>query len=227
MGRGGSGTIFFTGCNLKCVFCQNYEISQLLYGREITLEDLRSIARSLEINGAENVNLVTPTHQVAFILESFSRYGKPDIPVVYNCGGYEKVETLKLLENVVDIYMPDFKYGYDDLAKRFSGCGDYVERALEALEEMVNQQPAVVIENGVMKKGVLVRHLILPGYVDSSLKVLELLQPYRDSILLNVMDQYRPQYRAREFGELSHPLKVEEFRTVLIKAKEMGFVLVR
>lgn len=121
--------------------------------------------------------------------------------------------------------MSDFKYGYNELSKRFSGCDDYVERALEALSEMVRQQPVVVIENGVMKRGVLVRHLVLPGFIDSSLKVLELLEPYRGSILLNVMDQYRPQYRAWEFKELSRPLNEEEFQTILKRAKQMGFAL--
>jgi len=226
VGRGGSGTVFFSGCNLKCIFCQNYEISQLHQGGEITVESLAQIVKTLEVRGAENVNLVTPTHQVAFILEAFDRYGKPSVPVVYNCGGYEKKETLYLLKGVVDIYMPDFKYGDNALSKRFSGCDDYVERALEAVETMVTQQPVPVVEDGVLKKGVLVRHLVLPNFVKSSIRVLELLNPYRESILLNVMAQYRPLYQAWAFKELSRPLKTDEFQMVKNEARRMGFTLV-
>ena len=223
VGYRGSGTIFFSGCNLKCVYCQNYEISQLKMGEEIEVEDLARIMSSLVLKGAENINFVTPTHQLPFILEALEIIGKPHIPLVYNCGGYEKVETLKLLEGVIDIYMPDFKYGDDELALKYSGVTGYTSIALKALEEMVRQQDTPVFEGRVLKKGVLVRHLVLPNNLDSSFKVLQLLEPFKDCILLNVMDQYHPEYRAGNYPEINRRLKMDEYAAVLSKAHDMGF----
>jgi len=223
VGYGGSGTIFFSGCNLKCVYCQNYEISQLKIGEEIEVEDLARIMTSLVLKGAENINFVTPTHQLPFILEALEIIGKPHIPLVYNCGGYEKVETLRLLEGVIDIYMPDFKYGDDELALKYSGVTGYTSIALKTLEEMVRQQGTPVFEGRVLKKGVLVRHLVLPNNLDSSFKVLQLLEPFKDCILLNVMDQYHPEYRAGNYPEINRRLKMDEYAAVLSKAHDMGF----
>jgi len=223
VGYGGSGTIFFSGCNLKCVYCQNYEISQLRMGEEIEVEDLARIMSSLVLKGAENINFVTPTHQLPFILEALEIIGKPHIPLVYNCGGYEKVETLRLLEGVIDIYMPDFKYGDDELALKYSGVTGYTSIALKALEEMVRQQGTPVFERRMLKKGVLVRHLVLPNNLDSSFKVLQLLEPFKDYILLNVMDQYHPEYRAGNYPEINRRLKMDEYAAVLSKAHDMGF----
>jgi len=223
VGYRGSGTIFFSGCNLKCVYCQNYEISQLKMGEEIEVEDLAGIMTSLVLKGAENINFVTPTHQLPFILEALEIIGKPHIPLVYNCGGYEKVETLKLLEGVIDIYMPDFKYGDDELALKYSGVTGYTSIALKALEEMVRQQDTPVFEGRVLKKGVLVRHLVLPNNLDSSFKVLQLLEPFKDYILLNVMDQYHPEYKAENYPEINRRLKMDEYAAVLSKAHDMGF----
>lgn len=223
VGSGGSGTVFFTGCNLKCVYCQNYEISHLMAGEEMEIDDLMRVIESLENLGVENINLVTPTHQIAFIMAGFEKAGRPEIPVVYNCGGYENPEILKLLEDYVDIYMPDFKYGFDEIALRYSKVERYTEYALESLREMVKQKPQPIFKGKVLVEGVLVRHLVLPNNVESSLKVLKLLKPFKDSILLNVMNQYRPMYRAPEYPEIDRRLSVKEYTYILESALDLGF----
>lgn len=227
-GTKGSGTVFFSGCTLKCVFCQNYEISALNKGREITPYELSEQYKRLEQLGVHNINLVSACHFIPAILESFDIY-KPNIPIVYNSGGYEKVETLKLLEGVVDIYLPDFKYSDDTLAKEYSFAPDYVNIASLAIDEMVKQVGTPVFdEDGIMKKGVIVRHLILPNHTKNSIGVLEILKErYDEKILVSLMGQYIPHGKAMDFEKLSRKITKREYKKVsdkLIELELEGFM---
>lgn len=199
VGKNGSGTVFFTHCNLKCVYCQNYEISQLGIGEEITVEELANIFSKLQDMGVENLNLVTPTHQIPFIVKALEMVERK-VPVVYNCGGYESTEVLELLEGYVDIYMPDFKYSDGELASELSGVKDYPTVALEALKVMVKQVGEPVIEGGTMKRGVLIRHLILPDRLENTFGVIDLIATLEPKPLVNVMAQFRPMYKATLYG---------------------------
>lgn len=221
-GTKGSGTVFFSGCTLKCVFCQNYEISALNQGREITPYELSEEYKKLEQLGVHNINLVSACHFIPAILESFEIY-KPNIPIVYNSGGYEKVETLKLLDGVVDIYLPDFKYSDDTLAKEYSFAPDYVNTASLAIDEMVRQAGSPVFDdNGIMQKGVIVRHLILPNHTKNSIGVLEILKErYDDKILVSLMGQYIPHGKAMDFEKLSRKITKREYKKVSDKLIEL------
>lgn len=192
-GSNGSGTIFFSGCSLKCVFCQNYEISSLNKGKSYSISEIVDGIKELEKLGANNINFVTPTHFAHIVYEVLNIY-KPSIPVIYNSSGYESVDTLKSLEGLIDVYLPDFKYFDDDIAKRYSRVNNYRQIASKAVEEMYRQQPKLVIENGLIKKGVVVRHLVLPDNTDDSMNVINYLySAYGDNIWLSVMNQYTPQ----------------------------------
>ncbi|PLV59728.1 radical SAM protein [Thermotoga sp. KOL6] len=224
VGRHGSGTVFFTSCNLKCVYCQNYEISQLGLGKVITVERLGKIFFSLQEMGVENLNLVTPTHQVPFIVRALEKLEKT-IPVVYNCGGYESVETIELLEGFVDIYMPDFKYGDPELGERLSGVKNYPQIAFEALKAMAKQVGEPVLEDGLMKKGVLVRHLVLPNFLENSYRVIDFLARIDPKPLVNIMAQFRPEYRAWEYG-LNRVITKDEFLKVWNYARKKKLRLI-
>lgn len=191
-GSGGSGAVFFGGCTLMCKYCQNAAISSGPAGQPMDSVQLRRLMESLIAQGAENIDLVTPTHFLPTILPALSP--KLPVPVVYNCGGYERVETLKFLEGLVDIYLPDLKYGNNSLAAALSGAPDYFETATAAIREMVRQTGPVVWEGDRVKKGVIVRHLILPGQVSNSLKVLDWLGDHfrPGEILVSLMRQYTP-----------------------------------
>ena len=195
-GESGSGTVFFTGCNLGCVYCQNREIADGHIGFEITAERLAEIFLEQQSRGANNINLVTPTHYVPHIIRALDmvRGRALKIPVLYNCGGYESVKTLKMLEGYVDIYLPDFKYMDSEIAKRYSNAADYPETAKKAIAEMVRQTGECAFdENGIMQKGTLVRHLVLPSYIENSEKVIEYLyNTYGGSIYMSIMNQYTP-----------------------------------
>lgn len=221
-GTKGSGTVFFSGCTLKCVFCQNYEISALNQGREITPYKLSEEYKKLEQLGVHNINLVSACHFIPAILESFEIY-KPNIPIVYNSGGYEKAETLKLLDGVVDIYLPDFKYSDDTLAKAYSFAPDYVSTASLAIDEMVRQVGTPVFDDeGIMQKGVIVRHLILPNHTKNSIGVLEILKErYDDKILVSLMGQYIPHGKAMDFEKLSRKITKREYKKVSDKLIEL------
>lgn len=223
----GAGTIFFSGCSLKCIFCQNMPISRDGFGKEITPERLGEIMLDLQEKGAHNIDLVTPTHYadiIAGVLTSI----KPrlHIPVVYNCGGYEKVETLKILDGLIDIYLPDFKYASPDLAREYSSAPDYPSVAVKAIAEMYRQTGKVQFdENGMMKKGVLVRHLVLPGCRHDSMKVLDILKatvPVSD-IRISLMRQYTPCGKALEIKNLSRKLTTFEYNSVTDYAAQLGF----
>lgn len=217
-GEKGSGTIFFSNCNMNCVFCQNYEISQLGRGKEITIEELANVMIKQQERNVQNINLVTPTSYALHIVEAIKIARKKglEIPIVYNTNGYESVETLKLLEGYVDIYLPDLKYYYDDLAKKYSKVDNYFEIVTKAIQEMYRQVGTPVLdENGVMKKGLMIRHLILPNEVQNSKKVLKWIKENIDSnVYVSIMAQYFPTYKAKEIPEIARKITKEEYEKV-------------
>lgn len=217
-GEKGSGTIFFSNCNMNCVFCQNYEISQLGRGKEITIEELANVMIKQQERNVQNINLVTPTSYALHIVEAIKIARKKglEIPIVYNTNGYESVETLKLLEGYVGIYLPDLKYYYDDLAKKYSKVDNYFEIATKAIQEMYRQVGTPVLdENGVMKKGLMIRHLILPNEVQNSKKVLKWIKENIDSnVYVSIMAQYFPTYKAKEIPEIARKITKEEYEKV-------------
>ena len=225
-GEEGSGAVFFTGCNLRCVFCQNYQIARAEQGKEITVERLVEIFLELQEQKANNINLVTATHYVPQVVEALKMAKEKGlyIPVVYNCGGYETVETLKLLEGLVDIYLPDFKYVDSERAKRYSRAEDYPEVAKAALAEMVRQQPeAEFDERGIMTKGVIVRHLMLPGGIkDSKAVVNYLYETYGDQIYISLMNQYTPLPHVADYPEIDRKLKKFEYDRLVDYAISLG-----
>jgi len=200
-GNSGSGTIFFGGCSLKCVFCQNRDISHTAKGLNISQDDLILLMLHLQEQGAHNINLVTPSHYVKCLIVTLQK-AKPKlkIPIVYNTSCYENAEQLKLLDGLVDIYLPDFKYVDETIAVNFSKAKDYFPRACTALKEMLRQQPKNVMENGLLKKGVVVRHLVLPGQIEDTKRVLDYLSKI-DNIHVSLMGQYFP-----PIGNLPSPL---------------------
>ena len=217
-GEKGSGTIFFSNCNMNCVFCQNYEISQLGRGKEITIEELANVMIKQQERNVQNINLVTPTSYALHIVEAIKIARKKglEIPIVYNTNGYESVETLKLLEGYVDIYLPDLKYYYDNLAKKYSKVDNYFEIATKAIQEMYRQVGTPVLdENGVMKNGLMIRHLILPNEVQNSKKVLKWIKENIDSnVYVSIMAQYFPTYKAKEIPEIARKITKEEYEKV-------------
>ena len=220
-GTRGAGTIFFSGCNLKCVFCQNYEISETRQGVVITPYQLSEEYRKLEASGAQNIEFVTPSHYTDAILESLTYY-QPRLPLIWNSSGYDRIETLKRLEGVIDIYLPDFKYSDNALAKRLSHCGDYVETAAAAIDEMLRQQPRIIIENGVMQRGVIIRHLVLPSHTKNSIGVLELIKERYDTrALVSLMAQYMPAGKAADYPDINRKLTKREYHKVLNKYIEL------
>ena len=216
-GTRGSGTVFFSGCNLRCVYCQNYGISSLHRGRSVTVSRLRGIYDELIERGAHNINLVTPGHYVHAVLESLSE--PLPVPVVYNTNGYDSVETLRKLEGKISIYLPDMKYADSATAKKYSGAGDYFETASAAILEMFRQTgPYEIGEDGLMKRGVIIRHLILPGHVMNSLRVLKWVEKnFRPGdVMFSLMHQYIPCGRVSEteFPELNRRITRAEYRRV-------------
>lgn len=225
VGRGGSGTIFFTDCNLRCVFCQNAEISHGAQGELTSVEALASMMLRLQSQGCHNINLVSPTHQVPAILSALAVAAERglSIPIVYNTGGYDSVETLRLLDGVVDIYMPDCKYSDNQTAQRLSGIKDYWDRNREALAEMHRQVGDLVCdEQGVAQRGLLVRHLVLPNGLAGTEKAMGFIATLSRETYVNIMAQYRPCYRAMEFPELSRPITAAEYARAVSAAREAG-----
>ena len=214
-GSFGSGAVFFSGCTLKCAFCQNYDISQENFGKPMTSAELRAAFERLIDEGVQNINLVTPTHFLPDILPALEP--KLPVPVVYNCGGYESVETLRQLERKIDVYLPDFKYSDNALAKKLSSAPDYFETASAAILEMYRQVGKPVLEDDEMKRGVLLRHLVLPGYVDNSLGVLDWVAEHFRSgdILFSLMSQYVPMGRAAEMPPFDRRITELEYDSVL------------
>ena len=213
-GKNGSGTIFFSGCNLRCVYCQNSEISSEVFGKQITVERLSEIFKELENSGANNINLVTPSHYVNEIIEALKIY-KPKIPVVYNTSSYDKEETIEKISEYVDIFLADLKYYSNELAKKYSGAADYYEVALKAIKKMRQCKKDTFNESGIMTSGVIIRHLVLPNCTEDSKKVLQSIAENFKGTLVSVMGQYTPKYRAKEFNEINRPLKPLEYKIVL------------
>ncbi|HUI71425.1 MAG TPA: radical SAM protein, partial [Spirochaetia bacterium] len=226
VGRGGSGTIFFSSCNLACVFCQNYEISQDRRGDEVSPGELARIMLHLQHLGCHNINLVTPTHVIHTVVRALSIAVASGlaIPLVYNCGGYESVETLKLLDGIVDIYMPDIKYGDDNEALRYSGVPDYWERVQEAVIEMHRQVGDLRLDSrGIAARGLLIRHLVMPGGLAGTGRVLELIASrISPNSYVNVMAQYRPCFKARRIPELARPVTRGEYLECVAYARRLG-----
>jgi putative pyruvate formate lyase activating enzyme len=225
-GSRGAGTIFFTSCNLKCVYCQNYQISHAPAGRAVTAEELAGIMLDLEAQGCHNIEPVTPTPHLAGIIEAFgiARERGLRVPFIFNCGGYEREEILRLIHGMVEIYLPDFKYGLDEAGMCCSGVPDYPRRAREALREMVRQVgDALEIEDGVAHRGVLVRHLVLPGRTDNSLAALKLIREVSPSIPLSLMSQYTPIPAVQGDTFLNRRVTKEEYERVVDAALDLGF----
>ena len=212
-GTRGSGAIFFSGCSLKCVFCQNYEISHDGVGTPTTPNQLAQLMKDLEEKGVHNINFVSPTHFSDQIIEALKIY-KPRVPIVWNTHGYEKVETIKKLLPYVDIFLTDFKYFNKNSAKKYSNCPDYVENAQLALSEMVNNKP-LKIEGDLLKQGVVVRHLILPMHTNESKQILDYLKStYDKKILVSVMSQFTPFGECEKFEEINRKLTKREIQSV-------------
>jgi putative pyruvate formate lyase activating enzyme len=226
VGRFGSGTIFFSFCNLGCSFCQNYEISHLGEGIEMGAKDLAAIMIALQNKGCHNINLVTPTHVVPQILEALllAVGNGLHIPIVYNSGGYERAETLKLLEGIIDIYMPDFKFWDKKWADRYCSASDYREMAVNAFKEMYAQVGDLKIDkNGIAERGLLVRHLVMPRGIAGTKDIMEFLsKEISDNTYVNVMDQYRPCGTAYKDEYLNNRISVEEYSVALKRAHNAG-----
>lgn len=226
-GERGSGTVFFSGCTLNCCFCQNFEISQQNKGYFITEDQLADIFLRLQGEGAHNINLVSPTPFVPSIIKALDKAkGRLNIPVVYNCGGYERVETVEALKDHIDIWLPDLKYFSAEASKKYSNAEDYFATALAAIKKMQSIAGKPVFgEDGLLKRGVLVRHLVLPTLRKDSMKIIEALSENfaPDDIILSVMSQYTPMYRAAEHREINRRVSTFEYNSVLDFARAAGF----
>ena len=225
-GEKGSGTVFFSNCNLNCIYCQNYEISQQGRGKEISIEELSDIFIEQQKRNVENINLVTPTSYAPQIIEAIKIARKKglNIPIVYNTNGYENVETIKMLDGYVDIYLPDLKYYYNDIAKKYSKIDNYFEIATKAIKEMKKQIGKTVIdENGIMKKGIIIRHLVLPNNIENSKKILKWIREnMNNDTYISVMAQYFPTYKAKEDLELNRKLTKQEWRGIEEYIEKLG-----
>lgn len=217
-GKNGSGTVFFSNCNLSCVFCQNYEISQLGLGKEITIERLSEIFLEEQEKGVNNINLVSPTSYVIQIIEAIkiAKEKGLKIPIIYNTNGYENLEIIKLLNGYIDIYLPDLKYAENDLAKKYSKIDNYFEIASDCIKEMYKQVGGIELdENGIIKKGVIIRHLILPNHTENSKKVLKWIdENMPKDIMVSIMAQYFPTYKAKEIKELNRKITKNEYKKI-------------
>lgn len=224
-GEHGSGTVFFSGCSLRCIYCQNSEISRGEAGKRISADRLCEIFFELEDVGCHNINLVTPDHfaeHVIFAVEKAKIQGI-SIPFVYNTSGYCSLETLSRLRGLIDVYLTDFKYVTPSVSSKYSLCDDYGEKALKALSEMIFQCGSTELEGYLMKRGVIVRHLCLPHNVAESKKVLDVLSDFKDKIYLSIMNQYTPCGQFEEFPELNRRLKKHEYERVISHAERLGF----
>lgn len=219
-GNNGSGTVFFCGCSLKCVFCQNYPLSRNQTGKRISVEHLANIFKKLEEMGAHNINLVNPTHYSNKIVEALKIY-KPNIPIVYNTHGYENLETLEKMNDYVDVYLPDIKFYSPNLSRRYTGKENYFEVASKAIEFMTNK-PLIFGQDGLIKSGIIVRHLILPQNVSDSKKILDWFTNIKDKAYINIMSQYTPCEEIEDFKELQRKLTKREYDTVIDYALSLG-----
>lgn len=224
-GKNGSGTIFFSHCNLKCIFCQNNDISELGYGKEITSERLSEIMLELRSKGAHNINLVTPTHYVPQIINTIKpiKNNSLNIPIIYNTSSYENIETIKMLDGVVDVYLADLKYYNKKLGEKYSHCKDYFENATAAIEEMYKQVGSPIIKNDLIEKGLIVRILILPGEIQDAKKIIKYLyEKYGDNIYISLMNQYTPMKKFVDFPNLNDKLDDNDYDDVINYACDLG-----
>ena len=226
VGWAGSGTIFLSHCSLRCVFCQNYDISHGGEGHEVSAQELADVMLRLQRLGCHNINFVTPTHYTPQIVEAISIAVEKglQVPIVYNCGGYESLETIQLLNGIVDIYMPDLKFYSSELSKRYCNAPDYFEVASRAIKEMHLQVGDLrVNRHGLAERGLLIRHLVMPNAVEDSKRVLEFIATeISKDAYVNIMAQYRPCYRAHQYEEIDRPLSIREYREVLEYARKLG-----
>lgn len=217
-GENGSGTIFFSGCNLNCKFCQNYEISQLGKGIEITIEELSDIFMKQQNKGVNNINLVTPTMYVYQIIEAIKIARKKglDIPIIYNSNGYENIETIKKLNGYIDVYLPDLKYYDDEIAYKYSGINNYFENAKLAILEMQKQVGVPKLNgNGIIQKGLIIRHLVLPNNIENSKKILRWIKSnINEEVYISIMAQYFPSYKAKQMNDINRKLSEEEYAKI-------------
>jgi len=229
VGHGGSGTIFFTGCNLGCIFCQNYDISHQRHGQQRSIDNLVAAMLQLQHSGCVNINFVTPTHvapAIAAAIEAARNKGLT-LPTVYNCGGYDSVETLKLLEGLIDIYMPDMKYSSQAVAKELSDAEDYPEINRLAVKEMHRQVGDLLVHNGLAKRGLLVRHLVLPNNLAGSFEIIDFLaDQISPNTAINIMNQYRPCYKAGEHKQVNRRSTTQEIDHVRCYATEKGLTII-
>ena len=228
VGRGGSGTVFFTNCNLRCVYCQNWQISQPISadaGREYTPEELANAFLYLQQKGAHNINLVSPTHYVPQIVEAIYLAAKKGlkIPIVYNTNAYDSVETLKLLDGIVDIYLPDFKYWDAKMAVRYSRAPRYPEHAKKAIKEMHRQVGDLIVEDGIALRGLIIRHLVLPNNIAGSLEILKWIrEELGPNVHISLMAQYYPANKAYKYPELNRPITLKEYEPVVDMLIDLG-----
>lgn len=225
-GKNGSGTVFFTGCNLKCVFCQNYKISQTDFGKTVTVEELANIFIKLQMEGAHNINLVSPTIYAYLIKEAIllSKKKGLHLPIVYNSNAYESVNTLKLMEGVIDIYLPDLKYYNDVLSRKYSKAPHYFDYATKAILEMYRQVGIPQFdEKGILKRGLIIRHLILPGYVEDTKKILLWIRNnLPKEVYISLMGQYIPFYNTQKFPEINRKITKQEYEEAIEYFFEIG-----
>lgn len=225
-GTGGSGTVFFSGCTLKCCFCQNYQISQEGIGKTISTEELARIFLDLQDQGAENISLVTADQYLPSVLAALNQVkDQLQVPVVYNCSGYERLETLRLLSGSVDIYLPDLKYFDSGIAQTYSRAGNYFSYASKAIPEMIRQTGAPRFnQQRVLEKGVIVRHMVLPGQRNDSIRLLHWMADHleKGSFLLSLMSQYTPFYHASDYPEINRRITTYEYEKVLDEAVRLG-----
>jgi len=221
-GKNGSGTVFFSGCNLKCEYCQNYKISQENYGKYITPSKLAEIFKNLENAGASNINLVSPSHYIRAIIEALEIY-RPNIPIVYNSNGYDLIESLDLIKDYIDIFLVDFKYMDSELSKRLSKAEDYSVVAKSAIQKMREIIPEEQFdENGNLIRGVIIRHLVLPSHTDDSIEILTWIKDNIKNPYISLMGQYTPMYKADRHLDINRVLKAIEYKIVQQKMVDMG-----
>ena len=220
-GDNGSGTVFFCGCSLQCVFCQNYELSRSMRGKQISINELVDVFKLLEDSGAHNINLVSPTHYSDKIIKALKIY-RPKIPIVYNTHGYENISVLQDLNEYVDVYLPDIKFLSPSASKRYCGKENYFEVASRAIEFMINSKPLVFEDNGLIKSGVIVRHLVLPQNTNDSKKILDWFYNFKDKAFINVMSQYTPFGKIDSYPELQRKITKREYESVIDYALSLG-----
>ena len=224
-GASGSGTIFFTHCSLKCIYCQNYPISHLAEGKEVSIKELAGMMLKLQMGGCYNINFVTPTHYMPQIVEAvfLAREDGLNIPLVYNCGGYESLEALEILDGIIDIYMPDMKYSNSEVSKKYSSAPDYFEVSKKAIKNMHSQVGDLKVEKGIAKKGLLIRHLVLPDGLAGSSAIFDFIAgEMPPHTYVNIMAQYYPCHLAHKFPQLSRRITRREYLDTLNLAKDKG-----